>query len=658
MNFLSKYLKSSIGFKMAMALMLLIITLMVIVTYIFAIRELNLRTEQVELRMEQLARNIAAIRTVETEDWEIYQTYIDNQLRLYEDIVYIVIFDENDILKIHALNKDWIDLGDRTNISKLEEANIVIQLDQRQIAAESQKDLQSRSVNIMIGERNLGTVRVGFSLVKINDEIRGNLLLNLRLGIIFTLVAMILAYFISYRIVTPLKRLTSAMLRISQGHFDEQLTIRSNDELGDLAKTFNSMTKGLSEKQLIEKFNSELGFTVELSKIVDLIARRISEGLNAKHGYLFIIDTQLANTFRLFSCYPGCEIGEMNIQRNPDSCKIFLDHKLPLSINRFTSMPDFSSALSRLNLGERSLICPIIIKEKVTGILLLDEKKDGVSYSDEETGFLTTLINQAGFALESAMLYLELTEQERLKHELEIAKKIQQSLLPQDNPRFKGLDIDGICKPATEVGGDYYDFFIIDDHKIAIAIADVTGKGTSAAFYMAVVKGIMISLASIIRSPRDVLIEVNKRLYGNMDRRVFITMIYGVVDIRSRQLTFARAGHNSLLYKRSNLTAVDELVPDGIGLGLESGAVFDQALVEHKMNLRKGDLVVFYTDGITEAMNGHRKEFTEQKLISIIAQTENPTAGQLRHAILNELEKFVAGAPQHDDITLVTIRIV
>ncbi|MBN1154880.1 SpoIIE family protein phosphatase [candidate division KSB1 bacterium] len=658
MKSLLKYFKSSLGFKIAVLLMLMIITLMSIVTYIFTIRELNLRTDQVKLRMEQLAKNIATIRSVETENWDIYQTYINNQVHLYDDIVYIAIFDEQDELKIYTLNQNWIDLGNRNTISKLEEANIVIQLEQRQIASDSQKDLESKSVNIIIGERNLGTVKVGFSLVQINDEIRYNLFLNLGLGIAFTLIAIVLAYYISHRIVTPLKRLTMAMLRISQGHFDEQVNIRSNDEVGDLARTFNYMTQGLSEKQLIQKFNAELGFTIDLLKIADLITNRITSGLRAENGYLFLQDNANLNTFRLMSRFPKFEYEEMRLIRNPQICELFLDQRKPLALDIFKGFNEFNRCLAKLNLGENSLVCPIVTKEKVDAILVLDEKKDGNPYTDDELQFLNTLIGQASFAIESAMLYQELTEQERLKHELEIAKKIQQSLLPQQNPASVGLEIDGICLPANEVGGDYYDFFKINDQTIGIAIADVTGKGTSAAFYMAVVKGIMISLSSVIESPRDLMIELNKRLYGTMDRRVFITMIYAMVNVETKQLRFARAGHNALLYRNTKRNTVDALTPEGIGLGLENGTIFDATVEEAELKLASGDMLVFYTDGVTEAMNKDLKEYSEQKLISIITQSNDASAAKLRKSILNDINRFVNDAPQHDDITLVTVRVL
>ena len=262
--------KISLKFKIALVFTLLVIVMMGAVTYIFTIRELDLRVEQVKLRMERLAQNIATIRSVETEDWDVYQTYINNQLTLNADIVYIAIFDEKNRLKVHSLNRDWVDLDTPQPLSREEQTNIIIQLDQRQIADESQKDLESKSVNIIIGEQNLGIVKVGFSLVDLNDEMKANLIRNFELAGVFLLLVIIASIFISHKIVTPLNKLTRSMEQISKGDLNQELYIKSRDEIGEMAKTFNFMTKGLQEKEQIESFSRELGFTLEFKKITQL----------------------------------------------------------------------------------------------------------------------------------------------------------------------------------------------------------------------------------------------------------------------------------------------------------------------------------------------------------------------------------------------------
>lgn len=646
--------KFSLKLKIALPFILLVIVIMATVTYIFTIRELNLRVQQVTLRMERLANNIATIRSVDMEGWDAYQTYIDNQITLNTDIVYIAIYNEFGELKVFTLNPDWIDEADLNIFSQLE---LVQRLDQRQVVEESQKDLESKSVNIIIGEKNLGTVKVGFSLVDLNDEMRQNLSRNLILAIIFILLSIVASYYLSYRIVTPLGRLTRAMVRITEGDLNQHLHIKSRDEIGEMAHTFNFMTKGLQEKETIEDLNNHLGFTFELQKIADLLTEKITLALHARNGFLFLRKTGTdVKHFTLVSAFPKAFGMKSHIERRPEICDFFRTKRKPLTVSDLEMYPDLMTQLERVgNLHETMLLTPMILKDEIIGLFLLDGNKLETPYQAGEKTFLSTLIAQGGMAVENAMLYEELTEQERIKHELEIAHKVQVGLLPRKNPDIPGLDIDGVCIPATEIGGDYYDFFRLNDHTLGIAIADVTGKGTSAAFYMAVVKGMMLSLTSMISSPGKLLSELNRRLYGQMDRKIFITMIYAIFDSRQRTLHFARAGHNALIMLNAKESRVDEIVPAGIGLGLEKGELFDRSISEKHIEFQPDDIFLFYTDGISEAMNPDKDEFGEARLKSIVETAQFSSASKLRENVIRSVQHFADEAPQYDDMTMVTV---
>jgi serine phosphatase RsbU (regulator of sigma subunit)/HAMP domain-containing protein len=652
-----KDLKISIKFKIAFFIVMLVIVMMGTVTYIFTIRELNLRVEQVKLRMERLANNIATIRSVETEDWDVYQTYIDNQLTLNPDIVYIAIFDERDELKAHALNIEWIDLGDRQTLNKREQALIVLQLDQRRIAEESQKDMEAKSVNIVIGGENLGMVKVGFSLVELNGEMRNNLYRNLNLAVIFIVLAVIVSFFMSQKIVNPLGKLTKAMLKISQDDLDQELHIDSRDEIGKMAETFNFMTKGLQEKALLENFSRELSFTFELEKIARLITERITVALNARRGFLFIRDQNKIFEHNLISSHPDSSKVVPKLIFDLSLYEFLLSDRNSKLLNHFSAHPEFLVQINKIEeISPHALIIPLNIQTGVIGLFLLDGNPKNVPYTKDEEKLLSTLIGQSSFAIENALLIEELTEQERLQRELEIARGIQKSLLPQQTPHIVGLDIDGICLPATEIGGDYYDYFVINDHTVGIAIADVTGKGTSAAFYMAVVKGMMLSLTSIHASPRKLMSDLNRRLYGVMGRNMFVTMSYAIVDTKKKNLSLARAGHNALIMQDSQKSIVERLAPGGIGLGLEKGNKFDRTIIERNIPFKTGDTFVFYTDGISEAMNDQKEEFGEERLLELVAKTDHHSAQQIRENIIDAVDHFVKDAPQYDDITMVILK--
>jgi len=652
-----KNLKFSLRLKIAGFFLLLVILMMAAVGYVFTIRELNLRKEQIKVRIERLANNIAAIRSVETEDWNLYQTYIDNQIVVNPDIVYIAIFDERGQLRIHSLNRSWLELESGRPLSREDVSSIVLRLDQRQIAAESQRDFETQSVNIMVGDKSLGTVNIGFSLVEINDEMKQNVYRNLQMDFVFVVIAMIIALVVSSRIVNPLSQLTRAMEKISQGDLAQTLQIASHDEIGEMATTFNYMSRGLQEKQIIENFTRELGFTFELDKIVHLITQQIPSALKATHGLFFLTRSNHDPLFDCVSRYPDRSEQEVRLQLEPPLIEALLLAPYPQPLKKFSQHHSFVDQLAVI--GEppdEALICPIVIKNKLKGIFLICCSPLGGSYSEEEIQFLKTLLYQGSVAIENALLYTELTEQERLKSELEIARRVQLGLLPQVNPQMAGLDLDGVCIPAAEIGGDYYDYFRIDEHTLGIAIADVAGKGTSAAFYMAVIKGIMLSLTMITPSPKTLLRELNQRVLGTLDRRIFATMIYAVIDSRKRRLTFARAGHNALIKRDGHSGLVESLTPKGLGLGLAEDGPFQQGISEQTVPFQPGDVFVFYTDGISEAMNDQQQEFGEAKLAALLAQSADLSARDFNHKVLQEINRFARNAPQHDDLTLVTVK--
>src|SRR5687768_1571938 len=195
------------------------------------------------------------------------------------------------------------------------------------------------------------------------------------------------------------------------------------------------------------------------------------------------------------------------------------------------------------------------------------------------------------------------------------------SLLPRGPLDAPGLGVTALCVPAREVGGDYYDFFHLSNDRIGMLIADVAGKGTSAALYMAELKGLLLALSQTHDSPRALLIEVNRIISENLDSRSFITMTYAVIDRHQGTMTYSRAGHTPLIYLPGpgspNGDGAQVLAPDGLVVGLRiDGAAekFADLLEEQRIDLGVGDIVVFYTDGITEAMNSDEDLFGEARL--------------------------------------------
>ena len=257
-------------------------------------------------------------------------------------------------------------------------------------------------------------------------------------------------------------------------------------------------------------------------------------------------------------------------------------------------------------------------------------------------------------------LLQQAAEKRRLEEELRIARDIQMSLLPRDTISIPGVMVTARCLPAREVGGDYYEFVRLADRRLGILVADVSGKGTSAALYMAELKGLFLSVSQIYESPKQLLVEVNRIITDHIDSRSFITMTYAVLDMDRETLTYARAGHTPLIYMRGDggQATADVLTPNGLVVGLDGcQSQFEHVIEEASLHVGRGDIAVFFTDGVSEAMNGADDLFGEDRLSRLIEDNTGLTAEALRDRILSDVDAFVGSASQHDDITLVLLKI-
>ena len=280
--------------------------------------------------------------------------------------------------------------------------------------------------------------------------------------------------------------------------------------------------------------------------------------------------------------------------------------------------------------------------------------------SRDQLGELAASFNLMTASIEE--LLQQKAEKERLEQELRIARKIQMSLLPQGPLSIPGIALTGHCEPAREVGGDYYDFLPLDEQRIGILIADVAGKGTSAALYMAELKGLVHSLSLQHASPRQLLIDANRIISRHLHAGSFITMTYAVVDLQARTLTYARAGHLPMVYvpgPHATSRVPQLLLPDGMVLGLQidTGDMFSRVLEEATLPLDSGDLFLLYTDGISEASNEGGEFFGDSRLADLMATYADLESDELCRRILHEVRTFTGPTAQQDDMTMVLLRV-
>ncbi|MFW6139578.1 MAG: PP2C family protein-serine/threonine phosphatase, partial [Spirochaetota bacterium] len=252
----------------------------------------------------------------------------------------------------------------------------------------------------------------------------------------------------------------------------------------------------------------------------------------------------------------------------------------------------------------------------------------------------------------------QLTDQTRLRRELQLAQEIQNALLPKEVPVLEGFDIDAAYRAATEVGGDYYDFFEVDKNSIGIVVADVSGKGIGSSMVMTMIRTSMRLEARGNKRASDVLNKINRAALGDIKKGMYVTMFYIILDSKKRIVNYSSAGHNPMILYREGTQSVSFLNPGGIAVGIDLGdtSEFKKRITSEKLKLKKGDLLLAYTDGITEAMDEMRNQFGEKKLIEFIKKYHHLTASDFKRKLNDEISAFTKGYPQNDDITFVVIK--
>src|SRR3989441_3855564 len=418
--------------------------------------------------------------------------------------------------------------------------------------------------------------------------------------------------------------------------------------------------------------------TIRPADLHRLIVEGATRVLDAQGGALYLTDrsgTKLAPSFVSKGCPPLVDVPPHILQQaaaSPLALESFLRlHNIgsgegllgrvwqtatPLYTNEFSEAPELAK-LRDSSLGATSvMVAPLLYAKQNMGVLALANSRMGAPFSQNDFVVFKSITEQSAFALYNAIIYSEANEKKRLDHDLEIARDIQRILLPAEAPNVNGFEISGINVPARQVSGDYFDYIKVDDERLGVAIADVSGKGVPASLIMAICRSVLRSQAPQNPSPSDVLQKVNRQLYPDIKEDMFISMAYVILDHAHNLITLARAGHDApLLYKRSD-QSVTPLKPPGMAVGIDSGDVFDRITRDFSIELDRDDCLVFYTDGITEALDAEGDEFGIERVMQSVRASANDGANAVINRLTNDLRNFVGAHPQNDDITLIAVR--
>ncbi len=317
-------------------------------------------------------------------------------------------------------------------------------------------------------------------------------------------------------------------------------------------------------------------------------------------------------------------------------------------------VPHFDSSI----LNIRSLLMvPMRFRHETIGVICVVNRVDGVPLSERDQSLLQGLADQASGSIYYARFRAALDEKRRMDQDLNMAMRIQKGLLPRELPNIAGVDLSAFNIAALEVGGDYYDVIQIDESHIGLAVADVSGKGIGGALMMSICRSVLRAHAARDTDPSVVLREVNRTMVADIYEDMFVTMIYMVFNIHSRELAIARAGHDPPLVLAASSQTVTRDFSGGLAVGLVDADTFDTVIETTRTTLEPGSWVLVYTDGITEAMNNDGDEWGVPLLTRALISGRHQNARLMCENIKDRVLRFTGDAPQYDDMTLLAMRV-
>ncbi|MCP5063763.1 MAG: SpoIIE family protein phosphatase [Ignavibacteriae bacterium] len=411
-------------------------------------------------------------------------------------------------------------------------------------------------------------------------------------------------------------------------------------------------------QQVLVKFSNDVSTIVGLDNILDSVQSTFVDGLKVeKFGIALKNNNDNAFLLKRESGFVNKKLvfeNENNILQTKVKEKLKLN--LPIAFDNIEIKEICPNKIDHLEVDKIYTIIPLVIKQKVIGLVLFGLKHSGAQFAGKDIDLLIAAANQTAVSIENARLYEAEAEKIKMERDLDVARQIQEGLLPVEVPKIKSLDTAGIMIPALQVGGDYYDLIKVSETQMYIVVGDVSGKGLSASFYMSKLQTMIRLFCTGEKSPKEVLTEVNKQLDGNIEKQWFITLTIALVDINKNTIIISRAGHTpTLKYSKG---AIEYLQPNGMGVGLDFSHLFKSTLKEVELQLEKDDIYMFSSDGVNEAMNNSNEMYGDERLEEIFKNTSNSNSKKIVDSTIMSLKEFRGSKEPNDDITIVVLKIV
>lgn len=397
-----------------------------------------------------------------------------------------------------------------------------------------------------------------------------------------------------------------------------------------------------------------LNTTLDLDKLLALILDLAIKNLKAARGTIYLIDHTRQELWS--KVLQGKDLVEIRLPIGTGISGHVA--KTGKTVNLKDAWKDkrfFSGFDLRTGFQTRTMLCMPMRdrKGKIIGVFQILNKHSG-AFAKEDENFLEAFSVHAALAIENARLHQDIVEKEKIEKELEIAGTIQRKLLPKELPKLSGYEIDAVARPTRLVGGDYYDVIPLKNGKTALVIADVSGKGVPAALLVSTLHASLHAYIEAVSDLSHLAARLNGVVHENTEAERYITLFMGILDPGSGSLTYVNAGHCFPFFLRSDDSSISSLAATGLPLGMFEGVSYETGTVA----LKPSDVLVLYTDGVTEAMNRAFEEYGEDRFRQLMTHSRNQNASAFLGSVVADVDRFVSGEQQSDDLTMMVLKRV
>ncbi len=416
----------------------------------------------------------------------------------------------------------------------------------------------------------------------------------------------------------------------------------------DNAHLYRAVKREALEKQLLYRLGIKISSSLSLDEVLHEILDSLKQAVDFNAGGVFVVDSDGVDIESRYTVgYDPAHDSAMRLKIGQGLIGNVAKSGEPVIVPDVSADDRYVDARPSTR---SEIVVPISLDDRVIGVVNLESDHLN-AYRRQDLSLMSAFASQAAISMERARLHEELIAGQKLSEQLNIARSIQQTFLPRKNPDIDGYDISGTNIPSGQVGGDYYDFIRIVDSQTGVAIGDVSGKGVPASLIMASFRASMIAEIRNNYSIRTIFQKVNNLVFESVTPGSFVTAVYGVLDSKNHVLTFSNAGHNLPFLLRQD-GSVEYLREGGQVLGVTPNAIYE----ERPIYIHAGEIIVLYTDGVSEVFNADGEEYGLDRLVKLVRKNRERTSKEILKAIYNDVRKWAAPTHVYDDLTMIVLK--